>query len=175
MQTGRAASFLSLALLWGPGAWAARQSVLYPSDLGPAKVDVSGYPMQMQRIYRELLPGKCMACHSLARALNSPIAELSAEEEAAERAAHPELFQEGILKAGPESWSIYIKRMFMRPPCCGSCGVWTREDIRQVHRFLKYDSLRRKTGAAAPAWIALRKGLLADFKKLQESPPKEVP
>jgi hypothetical protein len=183
MQAGRAAALLGAALAFllfslslGAGEpKGKRRSILYPSDLGPESVDVSGYPKRLKEIYAKVLPGKCMGCHSLARALNAPLAELSEEEELAERALNPGLFEPGVLKSSPEAWKIYIKRMFMRPACCGSCGVWSKDELRQVHEFLRYDSRRRKTGAAAPAWIALRKKLSQDFKDLQANPLQEHP
>ncbi len=147
-----------------------RKSLLFPSDLGPETVDVSGYPPRLRKIYREVMP-KCMSCHTLARVFNAPLAELSGKEEAKAREEHPGLFDPEILRCGPEAWKIYIKRMFMRPPCCGSCGVWTQGDIRQVHEFLSHDSRVRKTGAKAGEWMALRRKLTREFKAMREKQP----
>jgi hypothetical protein len=171
--TGLVAGLCCLALLGSSLAGGTlkpprRKAVLFPSDLGAETLDVSGYPERLQRIYSEILPKKCMSCHSLARAFNAPLVELDEHEEALERKAHPELFEPEILRSGPETWKIYIKRMFMRPPCCGSCGVWSMDDIRQVHDFLRYDSRVRKTGARAGDWIVLRKRLNKEYKEMQE-------
>lgn len=45
---------------------------LYYSDLGPDAVDVSGYPAQ-QRYNYEIFSRQCSRCHTLARAINSPV------------------------------------------------------------------------------------------------------
>lgn len=46
-------------------------NTLYYSDLGPDTVDVSGYPTQQKYNY-EIFRRECSACHTLARAVNSP-------------------------------------------------------------------------------------------------------
>ncbi|MFI5360920.1 MAG: hypothetical protein ACHQ49_03025 [Elusimicrobiota bacterium] len=45
---------------------------LYYADLGPDAIDVAGYPAQ-QRFNYALFERECSRCHTLARAVNSPV------------------------------------------------------------------------------------------------------
>lgn len=58
-------------------------------DKGPATIDVSGYPGDVQKKYR-LFSQKCVKCHTLARPINSDF----------------------VLE---EEWERYIKRMMRKP------------------------------------------------------------
>ncbi len=51
----------------------------YPNDMGPAEIDVSGYPKEMRQSYK-VFAFKCAACHTIARPINSQFLELSEEE-----------------------------------------------------------------------------------------------
>ena len=57
----------------GQGVSAEWFNAKYPSDLGPGLVDVREYPVEMKDNYRLFL-AVCSACHTPARALNSPYA-----------------------------------------------------------------------------------------------------
>lgn len=46
-------------------------AAVYYTDLGPAEIDVSSYPEAQKRAYTTFR-GACGACHTLARAVNSP-------------------------------------------------------------------------------------------------------
>ena len=59
-----------------------------PQDKGPDKIDVSGYPPEMQKNYK-LFSGKCSKCHTIARPINTTM----------ERA----------------EWERYVKRMMHKP------------------------------------------------------------
>src|SRR5689334_2051042 len=71
----------------------------YPNDFGPATIDVSSYPKDLQDTYKNLLP-KCARCHELSRPLNSQFLEPSGEKPgqagkvAAWKASNPEMFQD---------------------------------------------------------------------------------
>lgn len=58
-------------------------------DKGPATIDVSKYPPEMQEDYK-LFSKKCTHCHTLARPINSEFAL-------------------------PDEWSRYVKRMMHKP------------------------------------------------------------
>src|ERR1700728_3705528 len=73
----------------------------YANDYGPASIDVSSYPPEIQETYRKFLQtpnSGCQRCHTAARPLNSQFVEPSGakEEEAAKvvewKASHPEWF-----------------------------------------------------------------------------------
>ena len=108
------------------------------NDLGPDTLDVSAYPPEIQTAYKKF-EQKCSVCHSAARSLNSELVTM-------------------------DDWSRYIKRMWLRPPCCSACPVITKTDALTIRKFLVYDSKIRKTGANAAAWAKHRQALLAEFK-----------
>ena len=58
-------------------------------DKGPATIDVSKYPPEMQADYK-IFSKKCTHCHTLARPINSDFAL-------------------------PDEWSRYVKRMMRKP------------------------------------------------------------
>ena len=59
-----------------------------PRDLGPDKVDVSGYPAPQQKQY-DVYASKCSKCHPLARSVNA--------------------------RFNSTEWKRYMKRMIRRP------------------------------------------------------------
>ena len=59
-----------------------------PRDSGPDKIDVSGYPPEMQKRY-PIFEKKCSKCHPAARAINS--------------------------RFNASEWKRYMKRMVRRP------------------------------------------------------------
>ncbi len=59
-----------------------------PRDSGPDKIDVSGYPAEMQKRY-PIFEKKCSKCHPAARAINS--------------------------RFNASEWKRYMKRMIRRP------------------------------------------------------------
>lgn len=50
--------------------------VLFPEDLGPAEIDVSSYPGEHQRTYREIFIPVFSFLGDAARAVNSPLIEM---------------------------------------------------------------------------------------------------
>jgi hypothetical protein len=164
------------ALLFGllaAAAWAAPRPPAppeLPEDLGSAAIDVSSYPPEMQRVYQKLfLPIYAEQRGGAARALNSPLVEIDPAGEEAERRAHPAIAADPRLVTFTRGgWRAEVLRMKNRPPCCGACPVLTRADAEALRNFFVYDSLRRKTGAAAEAWAAQRRELIRRFDEVQK-------
>jgi hypothetical protein len=63
-------------------------NVVLPQDKGPDKIDVSGYPPEMQAAYK-VFAGKCSKCHTIARPINT------------------------LMKR--DEWERYVKRMMHKP------------------------------------------------------------
>src|SRR5690348_13829038 len=83
-------------------------------DKGPAKIDVSKYPPDMQKKY-VVFTKKCSSCHTIARPINS---EFALDDE----------------------WERYIKRMMRK----AGPSLISAEDGKQIFEFLTYDSKTRK-------------------------------
>lgn len=145
----------------------------YANDLGPASIDVSGYPAGLQDTYRSLILTKCARCHGAQRVLFSQFVEPPGDAAAQSRIvsgwkqAQPELFQDPrIWQVEPKTaetlgiWERYIKRMMSKP----GAGI-TPEEALRIWTFLTYDSVARKTGEAAPAWERERRRQLDEFKR----------
>jgi hypothetical protein len=75
---------------------AATKAKIAEFDKGPATVDVSAYPVGIQKDYA-VFREKCTLCHTLARPINSDFAL-------------------------PDEWSRYIKRMMHKPGSMISAG-----------------------------------------------------
>ncbi len=144
----------------------------YANDFGPKDIDVSSYPPEMQKAYKEILLVKCQRCHEASRPLNSQYVEPSGAKEghAAKitgwKTSQPEIFKyklvwqiEGKTAAGPGIWERYVKKMMAKPGCNIS-----PDEGKRVWQFLTYDSEKRKTGANAAKWAEHRRKLLTDFK-----------
>lgn len=111
----------------------------YYFDLGPAQVDVSGYPKRQQENY-QLFAKTCSQCHTLARPINAPITSRS-------------------------EWRRFIRRMHARI----KSKVGSQFDEEQAERivdFLTYDAQVRKVAAKA-AFDAQSAGLKELFKEAQ--------
>jgi hypothetical protein len=131
----------------------------YPNDLGPAEIDVSGYPKEMRQSYR-VFAFKCSACHTIARPINSQFLELTPEELAAAKKDDPDLFKDNkVVMAEEKIWSRYVKRMMLKPGCP------VGKDAKTIYEFLVYDAKIRKMGPNAKAWREHRTGLLQEFKE----------
>jgi hypothetical protein len=83
-------------------------------DKGPAKIDVSKYPPDMQKKYA-LFSKKCSSCHTIARPINC----------------------EYVLD---DEWERYIKRMMRK----AGPSLISVDDGKQIFDFLSYDSKMRK-------------------------------
>jgi hypothetical protein len=83
-------------------------------DKGPAKIDVSKYPADMQKKY-QLFTKKCSSCHTIARPINC---EFALDDE----------------------WERYIKRMMRK----AGPSLISADEGKQIFEFLTYDSKTRK-------------------------------
>ncbi len=91
-------------------------------DLGPAEIDVAGYPRAQQQGYATFA-SVCSRCHTLARPINSPI----------------------VARA---DWRRYIKRMHARSRIQPD-KTFTAEQAKRVVEFLAYDAKVRKIARRA--------------------------
>jgi len=83
-------------------------------DKGPAKIDVSKYPADMQNKYK-LFAKKCSSCHTIARPINC---EFALEDE----------------------WERYIKRLMRK----AGPSLISADEGKQIFEFVVYDSKTRK-------------------------------
>jgi hypothetical protein len=83
-------------------------------DKGPAKIDVSKYPADMQIRYK-LFAKKCSSCHTIARPINSDFAL-------------------------DDEWERYIKRMMRK----AGPSLINADEGKQIFEFLTFDSKLRK-------------------------------
>jgi hypothetical protein len=83
-------------------------------DKGPAKIDVSKYPADMQNRYK-LFAKKCSSCHTIARPINC---DFALEDE----------------------WERYIKRMMRK----AGPSLISADEGKQIYEFVVYDSKTRK-------------------------------
>ena len=132
-------------------------SDLYPNDMGPDEIDVSGYPKEMRDKYK-VFKFKCAACHTIARPINSQFAELSEAETAELKKQDPKaLADERLLMSDAGLWNRYVKRMMAKPGCP------VGKDGKAIWEFLVYDSKARKTGPNLAGWLAHRRKLLHEY------------
>lgn len=94
-------------------------SVRYFSDLGPDEIDVSSYPAP-QRANYALFRYACSQCHTLARAVNSPV-------------------------VSRRFWELYVLGMRFRAHFDGERRI-AKEDVDAIVEFLDFDSQERKFG-----------------------------
>ena len=136
-----------------------------PDDLGPAEIDVSGYPDSYQKTYREIFLPAFRVWGTTARVINSPIIEMDPQAERDERNAHPELFSDSrVAQPTADGWKRFVADIRRKPPCCGACPTLTKTQAKELWEFLVFDSLRRKTGSRADEWIRHREDLLRRFE-----------
>ena len=83
-------------------------------DKGPAKIDVSKYPADMQKKY-QVFAKKCSSCHTIARPINC---EFALDDE----------------------WERYIKRMMRK----AGPSLISADDGKAIFEFLTFDSKTRK-------------------------------
>ncbi|MGD0498952.1 MAG: hypothetical protein ABSC23_11005 [Bryobacteraceae bacterium] len=80
---------IQIMLLLAPLALVSQTSnVKLPQDKGPDKIDVSGYPSDLQKTYK-LFTTKCSKCHTIARPMNTMMTR--------------------------DEWERYVKRMMHKP------------------------------------------------------------
>jgi hypothetical protein len=98
-----------------------REDVMFYSDLGSDRIDVSAYPDEQRRNYA-VYARACSRCHSLARSINAPYTSRG-------------------------WWEFYMTGMRMRGRVAGR--PFSKEEIKSVLDFLEYDSRVRKIEHAA--------------------------
>jgi hypothetical protein len=64
------AGIVALGSLAESGRAQEEEEKVFDADFGPAAIDTSDYPGEMQELYR-LYAKKCSKCHTLARSINS--------------------------------------------------------------------------------------------------------
>ncbi len=153
----------------------AQHKISFPEDLGSSEIDVSRYPPEYQKTYREIFLPVFTILGGPARQVNSPLIEMDPATEGVERVHHPALFSDPRLaQVSRDGWRKFVTQIRTRPPCCGACPVIDLEQSKALWRFLVYDSLARKTGHHAEAWIRQRKDLLQRFRKEYPEQFKEL-
>lgn len=90
---------------------------LFYSDLGPAEIDVSKYPAQQKYNYG-IFEARCSGCHTLARAINSPVQSRA-------------------------YWHYHLLRMSLRSRLKRE-GPIPRAEVKSLLDFLEYDATVRK-------------------------------
>lgn len=131
---------------------------LYANDLGPATLDVSAYPPEVQQGYR-LMRERCAQCHTAARPLNAEFVEVKPEGLETLQQDRALFSNQRLWRIEPGVWERYVKRMMNKAGC-----NTTPEEAKQIWRFLVYDSKTRKLGPAREAWKKHRQELLERFK-----------
>jgi len=121
MKRTIAASLLAVIALAGLGRAVRGQEKEEPLDprilkydKGPAKIDVSKYPAEMQKRY-QVFAKKCSSCHTIARPINC---EFALDDE----------------------WERYIKRMMRK----AGPSLISADEGKQIFEFVTYDSKIRK-------------------------------
>jgi hypothetical protein len=121
MKRTMAASLLAVIALAGLGRAVRGQEKEEPLDprilkydKGPAKIDVSKYPADMQKRY-QVFTKKCSSCHTIARPINC---EFALDDE----------------------WERYIKRMMRK----AGPSLISADEGKQIFEFVTYDSKIRK-------------------------------
>jgi cytochrome c5 len=109
-------------------------------DLGPKEVDVTSYPKAQQENYR-IFAKTCSQCHTLARAVNSPL-------------------------IAREDWRRLIKRIHQKTKVTAGTAMG-KEAAKAAIDFLAYDSQVRKVKdkAAFAAKTQELKTLFADVRR----------
>lgn len=148
----------------------------YPNDFGPATIDVSSYPPEIQDTYNNLFLMRCSRCHQPSRPLNSQFLEpYGSREDKTRKLAewqqkYPDIFKDRLVWQPEEHvWERYVKKMMAKP----GCNIAPPEG-KKIWQFLTYDSEHRKTGANAEKWAAHRRKLLTDFKASHPARYKEL-
>ncbi len=95
------------------------KNILFPADLGPGTIDVTGYPLVQQENY-SLFVEKCSRCHTPARAINAPMVDAA-------------------------TWARFVKRMHGKNQSRSMGGaLLSGDEAKRVISFLAFDSRERK-------------------------------
>ena len=148
----------------------------YANDLGPAEINLTGYPESLKEGYK-FLAAKCSKCHPSSRPINSEFVEPEGKNPAERKTSleklkkeNPDVFKEkNVWKVDANMWERYVKRMMAKPGC-----EISRAEGKKIWEFLVYDSSRRKLGKNKEAWAKQRRGLLTQFKEKHPARYKEL-
>lgn len=120
---------------------------VFPADLGPDSIDVTGYPLVQQENYR-LFAEKCSRCHTLARPINSPLVDAA-------------------------TWTRFVKRMHGKNQARANGGpLLSGDEAKRVISFLTFDSRERKM-KRADEFHAQQLDLRARFDQLSREKTKK--
>lgn len=109
-----------------------------PADLGPDFVDVTAYPRAQQENY-QLFVAKCSVCHTLARPINSTIADAP-------------------------TWTRYVSRMHVKTEARSGQPLLSSAEAKRVISFLVFDSKERKV-KKAEAFQSLQAELVTRYER----------
>lgn len=70
-----------------------------------------------------------------------------------------------LTKEDRDTWVLCIKRVKMRPPCCGACKIMTQDESRGVWDYLTSDSFVKRW-KGKKYWKEHRVKLLEEFKNM---------
>ncbi|MFI5350519.1 MAG: hypothetical protein ACHQ2Z_13315 [Elusimicrobiota bacterium] len=131
-----------------------RGGIMFYSDLGPDRIDVSAYPAQQRENYA-VYARACSRCHTLARSINAPYTSRG-------------------------WWEFYMTGMRMRGRVAGR--PFSRQESKAVLDFLDYDARVRKVEHASDfdkstQELRRRFNEYVDqrMSELQKNMPKNVP
>ncbi len=135
------------------------------NDLGPKKLDVTSYPPEIQKGYQVMMTA-CAKCHNPHRAFNAQFVQPEGKTEAQNAAiaklkeSNPELFSDkNVWKIEANIWKRFVRRMMAKPG-----AEISKEDAKQIYKFLVFDSNARKL-KKQKQWTTDRKKMLAEFKE----------
>jgi hypothetical protein len=77
-----------------------------------------------------------------------------------------------LSRADKDLWIRCIKKVRMRPPCCGACALFNEKDSKKVWEYLTSDDPSKRSGEYLEAWEVHKAKLLAEFK--EASPARYV-
>lgn len=71
-----------------------------------------------------------------------------------------------LTEADKKNWLVCIKKVKMKPPCCGACRIITNDEAKSIWNYLTRTTENHKSEKDFEAWLAHKKRLLEEFKKL---------
>lgn len=62
-----------------------------------------------------------------------------------------------------QAWILCLKRVKMKPPCCGACRIMTESDLKTLWNYLTSE---KESEAGKTAWEIHKDRLLEEFQHL---------
>ncbi len=78
-----------------------------------------------------------------------------------------------LTESDKKTWILSIKRVAMKPPCCGACKILTHEDTKKIWNYITAGSEREKEKYEA-VWLEHKVKLLEEFKRLNPQRCEEL-